>query len=177
MRSLIAIVASLVLALPLVAQNVVAHSEEPVRNPEQYNLPKQSTLAIEGYDPVAYFPEGGGKPTKGANSIALDYMGVTYRFVSDAHRELFKKNPKRYEPAFGGWCAYAMADGDKVEVDPKSFLIEDNRLLLFYDGFLADTRAKWTKSLKKNKPLAPDADQHWLTISGESPRHVEQVAE
>lgn len=175
MRTIAAMLVSLLLALPAFAQDDPSPAEEPVRNAAQYNLPKDSTLAIEGYDPVAYFPEGGGKPTKGKDTIALEHKGVTYRFASAAHRDLFLANPQRYEPAFGGWCAFAMADGDRVEIDPKNFLIEDDRLLLFYKDFFGNTRTSWTKAIEKNKPLAADADAEWFALAGESPRH-EKVA-
>ncbi len=123
----------------------------------KWNLGK-TQLAIEGYDPVSYFPEGGGSPAKGDAKIESVLDGARYRFASVAHQEWFLAEPSRYRPKYGGWCAYAMVEGDDVEVDPKSFLIENGRLLLFYKGFLADTRAKW---LPKAKEFAPKADALW----------------
>jgi YHS domain-containing protein len=123
----------------------------------KWNLGK-SQLAIEGFDPVCYFPEGGSSPKAGEPKIETVLDGARYRFTSDAHRAWFLAEPARYRPKFGGWCAYAMADGNDVEVDPKSFLIENGRLLLFYKGFLADTRAKW---LAKPGELGPKADAGW----------------
>lgn len=125
------------------------------------NLDKQG-LSLSGYDPVAYFPEGGGKATKGSADIALLAGGVTWRFANEKNRELFRASPKRFEPAYGGWCAWAMASGDKVEIDPKSFLIEDGRLFVFYDGFLADTRKKWLKA--GGATLRPKADAAWKKL-------------
>lgn len=125
------------------------------------NLDKQG-LALAGYDPVAYFPEGGGKPAKGSAEIALVQGGVTWRFASERNRELFQAAPKRFEPAYGGWCAWAMVESDKVEVDPTSFLIEDGRLFVFYDSFFADTRKKWLA--KTGAVLRPKADAAWAKI-------------
>ena len=122
-----------------------------------WNLGKQQ-LAIEGYDPVGYFPEGGGAPSRGDAKIEALLEGARYRFASEAHRAWFLAEPDRYRPKYGGWCAYAMAEGDEVEIDPRSFLIENGRLLLFYKGFLADTRAKW---LPKSAALGPKADAQW----------------
>lgn len=142
---------------------------EPVRNTAEWNLPKKGEkLAIKGYDPVAYFPEGGEKALKGDKKIVTDYKGVVYRFASTGHRDLFLANPARYEPTYGGWCAWAMLDGDKVEPDPKSFIVKDDRLFLFYDGLLADTRAKWLKT--NHDASAESADGAWLKISGEEKR-------
>lgn len=144
-----------------------AEAKERVRNTEEWNLPKKTRLAIKGYDPVAYFPEGGGEPKKGKPEFALEHKGVTYQFASQENLDRFKADPAKYEPSFGGWCAWAMRDGDKVQVDPKSFLVQDDRLLLFYDGWLGDTRSKWLKG----EPVAErrEADEAWKKISGEEP--------
>lgn len=117
-------------------------------------------LALEGFDPVAYFPEGGGAPRKGDAKFELDVDGVRYRFAREEHRAWFQAEPERYRPKYGGWCAYAMADGERVEVDPKSFLIENGALLLFYDGLFADTRAKWRPRAGE---LRPKADRNWAS--------------
>jgi YHS domain-containing protein len=119
-------------------------------------------LALGGYDAVSYFPEGGGKPAKGEKAIELELDGVRYRFASEAHKQLFAAQPERYRPRYGGWCAYAMAQGEKVEVDPKSFLVNDGRLFLFYQGLLNDTRKKW---LKEPADLEGKANREWLALT------------
>lgn len=136
-----------------------------------YNLEKGS-LAIEGYDPVSYFPEGGSKPAKGSKKITTVHQGVTYRFANENNKKTFLLTPTRYEPAFGGWCSYAMSSGDKVEIDPKSFLIQEGRLLLFYNGFLSNTRRKWNK--EGPEKLMPKSDANWKKISGETRPRVLQ---
>jgi YHS domain-containing protein len=154
---------------------------EPVRNIAVWNVEKtekaKDGLAIHGYDPVAYFPEGGGKAAKGDASITTSYKGVEYRFVSREHRDTFLANPARYEPAFGGWCAWAMLDGDKVDVDPESFLVTDNRLFLFYKGFWGDTKAKWSEKAKDQASEAKQADGKWKDLSGEAPRDVKAASD
>lgn len=145
---------------------------EPVRSIAEWDLPKRTKLAIEGYDPVAYFPEGGGKPLKGSKDHEHTYKGVTYRFASREHLEMFKKAPARYEPAHGGWCSWAMADGDKTEPNPKSFIVKDDRLFLFYDCFFGDTKAQWLKG--DHKDLADKADRAWKKISREEKRQVKR---
>ena len=153
---------------------------EPVRNVAVWNVEKtekaKAGLAIHGYDPVAYFPEGGGKAAKGDASLTTSYKGVEYRFVSKEHRDAFLANPARYEPAFGGWCAWAMLDGEKVDVDPESFLVTDNRLFLFYKGFWGDTKAKWSDKAKDQAAEAKQADAKWKDLSGEAPRDVKPAA-
>jgi YHS domain-containing protein len=124
----------------------------------EWNL-SQASLAIAGYDPVSYFPEGGGKPTKGQAKYALRHDGVLYRFASKEHAAAFQKDPAKYEPQHGGWCSYAMgANGEKVEVDPTAFRLTNGQLHLFYTGWFADTREDWdedTPSLKRK------ADANW----------------
>ena len=126
------------------------------------NLDK-SGLAIDGYDPVAYFPEGGSSPKKGKKKFSRTYRGVTYRFSSEENREQFVAAPARYEAAYGGWCAYAMADGKQVEVDPESYLIQDERLMLFYKSIFNDTKKKWSKRAEK---LQTEADARWEKLTG-----------
>lgn len=119
----------------------------------------RSGLALHGYDPVSYFPEGGAIPKKGNPSRVSEYLGATYRFADADNQERFEADPQRYAPAYGGWCAWAMVTGERVDVDPRSFLIENDRLLLFYDGLFADTRERWLKS--SNLTLGSDADSQW----------------
>lgn len=140
-----------------VTQGLSAQGSPPV-NADKHGL------ALEGYDPVAYFSVGGGKPTKGEKSITAEVDGATYRFISEDHRQLFVDDPAKFTPAFGGWCAYAMADGEKVEVDPKRFEIYDGRLFLFYHTWLTDTLKPWQKNRGE---LLPRADEHWEEFAGD----------
>ena len=155
--------APLTVAGPLAASQAEAQlgQVDEQRDLEHFNLGKRN-LAIEGYDPVAYFKEGGGKPRKGAKSIELVHRGVRYRFASEKNRELFKQQPARFEPLYGGWCAYAMSQHEKGDVDPESFLVTDGELKLFYKGWFADNRKQW---LKDPKGLKPKADAYWKTLT------------
>ena len=139
------------------------------RDVSQYNIEKGKPAA-SGYDVVAYFgPDGDGKrgeAKKGDERFAYTFRGIKYLFSSKKNLDLFASAPARFEPSYGGWCAYAMADGKKVEIDPKSFLVSDGRLFLFYKDFFNDTRSKW---VKKEPELNPKADKSWKKISGEDP--------
>jgi len=137
---------------------------------DDYDLGKDG-LAISGYDPVAYFPDHGGKATKGSKKITTRHRGVLYRFATEKNKKAFLAEPERFEPMYGGWCAWAMYDGkgSKTEPNPKSFTIEGDRLYLFYDGFWGDTRKSWDKKGGAPK-LASKATTNWKRISGEAPR-------
>lgn len=127
---------------------------------KHYNLDKTG-LALEGYDPVSYFK---GKPVKGLGNLATKSGGVIYRFVNELNREEFLADPHKYMPAYGGWCATAMVDGKKVEIDPENYKISDGRLFLFYKGLLVNALGDWNK----NEPQhITKADEHWKQIAGE----------
>ena len=127
---------------------------------KHFNL--ENKLAISGYDPVSYFQ---GKPKEGNKTIYVSHQGIIYRFSTNANMELFKSNPTKYEPAYGGWCAYAMGErGEKVEVDPETFKITDGRLYLFYNRFFTNTLNSWNKD---EANLINKADHNWQNVFGE----------
>jgi YHS domain-containing protein len=123
---------------------------------KEFNLGKNN-LALQGYDPVSYFISG--KAIKGSKEFAVSADGVTYYLSSVENKELFKKNYTKYEPQYGGWCAYAMgAKGEKVEVDPETFKIVDGKLYLFYNSFFNNTLKSWNKD---EANLKTKADNNW----------------
>lgn len=124
---------------------------------KEYNTSK-SGLAIEGYDPVAYFATG--KAVKGSRDLAIQDQGIIYNFSNAQNKELFKANAAKYEPQYGGWCAYAMgATSEKVEVDPETFKIKDGKLYLFYHSWTNNTLPKWNKD---EAALKAKADASWV---------------
>jgi YHS domain-containing protein len=147
---------SAAVAVLLVASGATAQSGERVK---QYNLSGHH-LAISGYDPVAYFTES--KAKEGNEAIKADYQGVTYYFASEKDKNLFTADPGKYEPEYGGWCAYAMgAKGEKVEVDPETFKIINGKLYLFYNKFFNNTLKSWNKD---EANLKRKADNNWSNI-------------
>ncbi|WP_080055790.1 YHS domain-containing (seleno)protein [Spirosoma aerolatum] len=122
---------------------------------QQFNL--ENGLAIQGYDAVAYFTQN--KAVKGSAANSYTYKNVTYRFATPANLKAFQENPDRYEPQYGGWCAYAMgATGEKVEIDPETFKVKDGKLYLFYHSFINNTLPKWNKD---EVNLHKKADANW----------------
>lgn len=124
-----------------------------------YNIAR-SGLALDGYDPVSYFKTG--KAVEGKKDVVASRNGVTYRFVSNQNKEAFLAQPEKFEPQYGGWCAYAMgAKGEKVEVDPETFKIMDGKLYLFYNKFFNNTLESWNKDESR---LKANADNNWSKI-------------
>jgi YHS domain-containing protein len=132
------------------------------------NVDKNGVM-LSGFDPVSYFIAK--QPQPGLAQFQTTYSGGVYWFSSEENRQLFLKEPKKYEPQFGGWCAYAVADSkSKVEVDPQSYLIQDGRLLLFYNGFWGNTREKWLHTKNKDpKTFLQEADAHWPAVKTKEP--------
>lgn len=130
-----------------------------------------SGLALQGYDPVAYFVEGGSAPKLGKQTLQSSWNGVLYYFADEFNRDAFLANPSRYEPRYGGWCAWAMMEGDLVEIDPESFLVEQDSLYLFYDSWIADTRKLWLA--KGGLAARKVADAEWAVRSAPSPAEID----
>lgn len=133
------------------------HAQSDLRS-KHFNL--TDGIAIQGYDPVAYFILG--KAIEGKMEYRAVSEGITYHFSSASTRDLFLKNPGKYEPQYGGWCAYAMgSSGEKVEVDPETFKIVNGKLYLFYNAYFNNTLTKWNKN---ETELKTKADQNWNKI-------------
>jgi len=128
---------------------------------QHYNLGADK-VAISGYDAVAYFTQG--KALKGRKEISASHRGVTYYFASEDDRKLFAESPKKYVPTYGGWCATAMAKGEKVEIDPTNFKVTDGRLFLFFKAFYANAIKDWNKD---EPGQTAKADVNWKKIAGE----------
>jgi YHS domain-containing protein len=87
--------------------------------------------AIKGYDPVAYFSKS--QPTKGRDNITYEWQGATWHFENEENKSVFVKNPEKYAPQYGGYCAYGLAKGYKVKIEPDVWAIENGKLYLNYD--------------------------------------------
>lgn len=146
----------LIASLLLILTATAATAQSAALRKKHYNT-GSSGLALDGYDPVAYFTSN--KAVKGKKEITAAYQGITYRFASAHNRDLFTARPAQYEPQYGGWCAYAMgAKGEKVSVDPGTFKITGGKLFLFYHKYFNNTLDQWNKD---EAHLKANADRHW----------------
>jgi len=114
-------------------------------------------VALGGTDPTSYFTEG--RPVPGDPAITARWRGATWRFATEAGRARFLQEPERYAPQFGGWCAWAVAEGYTAPTDPQAWRIEEGRLYLNYSrrvqrrwerdvpGNIARGRANWPSVL------------------------------
>jgi YHS domain-containing protein len=114
----------LVIIMPLASQAKNKAKSKPVY------ASKRSNIAINGYDPVAYFAAN--KAQKGNKKLSFIWRGSKWLFSSEQHRSMFVDDPERYAPQYGGWCAYAMSDGRTVSIDPQAFEIYQGKLYFNY---------------------------------------------
>ncbi len=134
---------------------LLASSAVFAQNKSLQNLDKQG-VAIQGYDPVAFFTQG--KPVKGQSQFESSYKGAKYLFASAEDKATFDANPAKYEPQFGGFCAYAVSEGHTAPVKVEAFMIVNGRLLMQYD---LDIRKTFEKDPQGR--LAK-ADKNWPAI-------------
>lgn len=124
------------------------------QNSTEYNVEKG--LALQGYDPVAYFENS--KAIQGEKEISVNHNGVIYQFSSEKNKTLFLNNPTQYEPQFGGYCAYGMSNGYKAAIQPKAFTIVNNKLYLNYN---LKVKEMW---LKEQATRIEQANKNWVEV-------------
>ena len=116
-------------------------------------------VAIQGYDPVAYFTDG--RPVKGSAAFSFPFDEAVYYFASAEHQKMFAANPDRYAPQFSGYCAAGLSMGVKVEADPEAGVISDGKLYVF--------ASKTGPALFAKDPagMIAKADANWTTLKGQ----------
>jgi YHS domain-containing protein len=126
--------------------------------PPVYTAPF-SDVAVGGYDPVAYFTDG--RPVRGTTQFRTTHQGHEYRFASAAHLAAFRANPAQYLPQYGGYCAWAVANGYTASSNPRNWRIVDGRLYLNYNdeiqqrwerdipGFISSANGNWPGVLSR----------------------------
>lgn len=115
-----------------------------------------SNNAVSGYDTVSYFSAQG--PVQGSSEFSTQWNGATWRFANAENLEKFKANPTKYAPQYGGYCAWAVAQGSLAKGNPKQWHIEDKKLYL---NINADIKQKW---LANKSQFISDADHKFLSL-------------
>lgn len=140
------------LAALVLASGSLVHGDEPARYVKR-------GLALDGYDAVAYFTES--RAVRGRADLEFEWDGARWRFASPANRDRFAKEPQRFAPQFGGYCAYAVSQGHTASADPEAWSVVNGRLYVNYSqsvkktwekdipGYLRQAEANWPAVLKK----------------------------
>jgi len=113
-------------------------------------------LALQGYDPVAFFTQS--RPVKGVAQFESTYNGARYLFASVEDKALFDANPAKYEPQFGGFCAYGASQGHTAPIKIEAWQIVNGRLLMQYD---LGVKKEFNKDQQGN---LQKADKNWPGI-------------
>lgn len=114
-------------------------------------------VAIQGYDPVAYFESN--KAIQGNSEINTKYNKAMYFFSSKKNKMLFLKNPEKYVPQFGGYCAYGVSENHTSPTDPQAFTIVDDKLYLNYN---MKVKEMWSKD---REARIIRANENWKTLT------------
>jgi YHS domain-containing protein len=139
---------SAMLALTGVLPAVAAHAQ---------SFNNDRGIGAKGYDVVAYFTAG--EAAKGSPQFTYEHDGVTWRFASAENRDMFKADPAKYAPQYGGYCAYGVAVGGLYDVQPdKAWSVVDGKLYLNKDAGVKQT---WLKDVPGN---ISSADANWPKI-------------
>ena len=117
---------------------------------------RHTGLAIDGYDPVAYFVDG--TPRLGRPDFEVRRGGAGFRFVNEGNMAAFAADPEIYAPRFGGHDPVAIVRGAATPGHPGLWLIAEHRLYLFYS---AEARSQFA--------IDPDsgieaAERHWPEV-------------
>ncbi len=110
-------------------------------------------VAVGGYDAVSYF--GGDGPQRGVEEFSTIWKGAAWRFSSRANLEAFKADPAKYEPQYGGYCAYAVSQGSTAKAVPEAWTVVGGKLYLNYS---LDVRKTWSEDIPGN---IVKADGNW----------------
>lgn len=113
-------------------------------------------LVIRGYDPVAFFTEG--RPVPGRPDLEVEYRGGKYLFSSPENRDVFKANPEKYLPQYGGYCAFGVYEGKKFDIDPGSWRIVDGKLYFNLNPMILEM---WSSNIKK---YLKESEKNWPKI-------------
>ncbi|MDF1792353.1 MAG: YHS domain-containing (seleno)protein [Thalassobaculaceae bacterium] len=113
-------------------------------------------VALGGYDTVAYFLDR--EPVEGSETHRVDWNGVVWHFTSDENALLFRGEPERFAPQYGGYSLYGMSRGKAYAADPRVFDIIDGKLYLSRndavrgiwqrnpDGYIAAADKAWQEA-------------------------------
>ena len=114
-------------------------------------------VALKGHDPVAYFTEN--RPVAGSRDFVHAWNGAEWRFASAANRDAFAREPEKYAPQYGGFCAYAAANGYRFDIEPEAFRVENGRLYLNANK---SVQSRWLRDIPG---YIAKADEAWPRLN------------
>jgi len=134
-------------------------SAATVENADAFKQPvvyAEDGVALKGADPVAYFTDSA--YVQGDAAYSHDWNGATWHFASAENRDLFAGEPEKYAPQYGGYCAWAVSQGNTAAIDPNAWEIVDSKLYLNYNQ---NVQERWAEDIPGN---IEKAEQNWPNV-------------
>ncbi len=145
-----------VLTLALIVSGVTFAQDRMANNVDN------STIHLQGYSPVSYLDLGIAQ--KGLKEFKSVHEKITYYFTSAEQKAKFDKNPNKYKPQYGGFCAFGTYAGAKFRPDPNKFIVKDGKYFLFLYDLNLDAQQLWLNE-KDHDKLVAGADKNWKKLS------------
>lgn len=149
-RTLVFLLITLVCAVTAQAEELKA----------KYNV-DDSKIGLQGYSPVSYVDLN--LAQRGLKAFKSTHDGVAYYFTSAEQKATFDKEPTKYIPQYGGYCAFGVSAGAKFRIDPNKFLVSDGKLFVFLNDIEVDAKQLWLQG--KEKELISKANANWEKLS------------
>ncbi|TPN82832.1 YHS domain-containing (seleno)protein [Aquimarina algicola] len=150
------IVKTAILGMALVMNSVIFAQDKMANNVDNSNI------ALQGYSPVSYLDLG--LAQKGNKNFKSDHKKIVYYFTSAEQKATFDKNPEKYLPQYGGFCAFGCYAGAKFRVDPNKFVVKDGKYYLYLNNVELDAKQLWLAE-KNHTKLKSVADKNWQKLS------------
>ena len=146
----ILVIAMLISTTTIIAQNKMSTNID------------NSNIALAGYSAVSYLDLG--LAQIGNKAFKSEYQKVVYYFTSAKQKATFDKNPTRYLPQYGGFCAFGVYAGAKFRVDPNKFIVKNDKYYLYLNNVELDAKQLWLAE-NNHKKLKGIADKNWSKLS------------
>ncbi|MBL0684365.1 YHS domain-containing (seleno)protein [Aquimarina mytili] len=147
---------SIIIALAILMGTSIVAQDNMANNIDNSNI------ALEGYSPVSYLDLGIAQ--KGLKQYKSTYNKVVYYFTSEEQKAAFDKNPNKYTPQYGGFCAFGIYAGAKFRPDPNKFIVKDGKYFLYLYNLELDAQQLWLAEKNHNK-LVSVANKNWGKLS------------
>ena len=142
--------------VPLVLLTIFSAAQ---MNAQQKQVFTKNNIAVNGYDVVGYFTDS--NAVKGTEEHTVSWKGAKWLFATVEHASLFKANPEKYAPQYGGYCAFGCSRGYKAKTDPDAWTIVNGKLYLNYNAAVKNT---WSRDMEN---YIKKSDATWLLIKDE----------
>jgi len=120
-----------------------------------------SNIALQGYSPVSYLDLGIAQ--KGVKQFKSKHQNVIYYFTDAKQKATFDRNPNKYLPQYGGFCAFGVYAGAKFRPDPNKFIVKDGKYFLFLYNLELDAQQLWLAE-KNHSKLVKKANVNWQKL-------------